>query len=65
MIGVVPEPSVNGVAEETNQLGGGIFGARVAGEEGQELHIAWLYRCESVGSQGTWASNGSGGYFDT
>lgn len=44
-IGVVPEPSVNGVAEETNKLGGGIFGGRVTGEEGQELHIAWLYRC--------------------
>ena len=41
-IGVVPEPSVDGVAEETNQLGGGIFGARVTGEEGQEFHIARL-----------------------
>jgi hypothetical protein len=44
-IGVVSEPSVHGVAEETHQLGGGIFGARVTGEERQELHITLLYRC--------------------
>ena len=44
-IGVVTEPSVDGVAEEANQLRSGIFGAQVLGEEGQELNIAWLYGC--------------------